>query len=208
MNITPQTVIFIGRSGAGKGIQSKLLQNFLKDSTPDIPVLYLETGACFREYIKREGYTWNRARVTTETGLRQPNFLAIWSWSQFFIDNIKGDNQHLILDGISRALNEAEALSTAFLFYHRKNPIVVFLDISNSCAERRLRLRGRSDDLIVESIASKQKWFEEDVVPAVEYYRNNPDYNFLEIDGEQAPERIHQEIMKKLLGVSGKGVMC
>lgn len=197
--MNPQTVIFIGRSGAGKGVQSKLLQDFFKKNTPDTPVLPLETGACFREYIKREGYTWDRARVGTKTGLRQPDFLAIWSWSQFFIDNIKEESHHIILDGISRALNEAKTLSTALHFYDRKNPIVAFLDISSSCAEERLRLRGRADDLVPESIARKQKWFEDDVVSAIDYYRNNPDYIFLEIDGEQSPEEVHQEIVKQIM---------
>lgn len=198
--MNPQTVIFIGRSGAGKGVQSKLLQDFFKDNTPGISVLYLETGSYFREYVKREGYTWDLARVGTKTGLRQPDFLAIWSWSQFFIDNMTEGNQHIVLDGISRALNEAKTLSTALHFYNRKDPIVVFLDISSACAEGRLRARGRADDLVPESIARKQKWFEDDVAPAVEYYRNNSDYNFLEIDGEKTPEEVHQEIVKKILG--------
>lgn len=197
--MNPQTVIFIGRSGAGKGVQSKVLQDFLKHNTPNIPLLNLETGAHFRKYTKQEGFTWSNARTVNDTGARQPDFLAVWIWSQFFIDNIKNERQHLILDGTPRSLNEAHILSTALHFYNRKNPIVVFLDISNPCAEERLRLRGRADDLDTESVARRQKWFEQDVAPAVDYYRHNPDYNFLEINGEQAPEEVHQEIVKQIV---------
>lgn len=198
--MNPQTVIFIGRSGAGKGVQSKLLQDFFKDNTPDISVLYLETGSYFRKYIKQEGRTWDYARKVNDMGGRQPDYLAVWIWSQFLIDNIKEENQHLVIDGTPRSLPEAQIFSTALTFYHRKNPLVVFLDISNPCAEKRLRLRGRPDDLSIEFVARRQKWFEDDVAPAVEYYRNNSDYNFLEIDGEKTPEEVHQEIVKKILG--------
>ena len=196
--MNPQTIIFIGRSGAGKGVQSKILQDFLREKTPNIPIICLETGAYFRKYVQQEGNTWECARKVNDTGGRQPDFLAVWIWSQFFIDNIKEGSNHLVIDGTPRSLNEAQILSTAFPFYRRENPTVVFLDISTTCAEERLRLRGRPDDLNIESVRSRQKWFEDDVAPAVEYYRNNPDYHFLEIDGEKTPEEVHQEIIKKL----------
>lgn len=198
MKVNPQTVIFIGRSGAGKGVQAKLLQSFLKDSTPNTPVLYLETGAYFRKYIKQDGFTWDRARDVNDKGARQPDFIAVWIWSQFLIENTKEGNHHLVFDGTPRSLNEAEMLSTALPFYDRKNPMVVFLDISSSCAEERLRLRGRADDLDALSIGRRQEWFENDVAPAIDYYRNNSDYIFLEIDGEQTPEEVHQEIVKQI----------
>lgn len=197
--MNPQTVIFVGRSGAGKGVQAKLLQEFFKKNTPDIPVLYLETGSYFRKYIKQDGFTWDRARNVNDKGARQSDFIAVWIWSQFLIDNIKEGDHHIVFDGTPRSLNEAEILSTAIHFYDRKNPMVVFLDISSSCAEERLRLRGRADDLDSSSIERRQGWFENDVVPAIDYFRNNPEYNFLEIDGEQTPEEVHQEIVEQIV---------
>ena len=198
MNINPQTIIFVGRSGAGKGVQSELLQVFLKKNTPDIPTLHFETGAYFRKYTQQEGYTWKCARMTNDMGMRQPDFLAVWIWSQLFIENMKEGQYHFVFDGVPRSLNEAKILGTAFSFYNLKNPIVVFLNISNTCAEERLRTRGRADDLVPGAIARKLEWFEDDVVPAIDYYRNNPEYVFLEIDGEQTPEEVHREIVKHI----------
>ena len=114
-----QTVIFIGRSGAGKGVQSANLQKFLKEKYPETPTLYIETGAHFREFVKNEGYTWERARAVNHAGGRQPEFLAVWVWAGLFIGELKG-NEHIVFDGTPRSLGEAQMLSTALPFYERK----------------------------------------------------------------------------------------
>jgi len=36
------------------------------------------------------------------------------------------------------------------------------------------------------------------VAPAVEYYRTNPSYKFLKIDGERPIEAIHADVVKQL----------
>ncbi len=190
-----QTIIFIGRSGSGKGMQSGILQNFLGEHTPETPILYIETGEHFRRHIKDSGHTWDMARKINEIGGRQPDFLAIWIWSHLFMEKIRG-GEHIIFDGMPRSLGEAKVLSTALPFYERHNPMVVFLNVSKKWAEDHLRSRGRADDLNPEVVAKRLAWFEEDVLPAVNYYRENPAYNFLEINGEQTPEEVHRDIIK------------
>jgi len=194
-----QTIIFIGRSGAGKGVQSALLQKFLDEKTPNVPLLYFETGQYFRKYIQGGGYTWNRARDSVVKGERQPDFLAVWIWAGNFIKNIKG-GEHLIFDGMSRSLGEAKMLDTALSFYERVRPTVIHLQISREEAEKRLRSRGRADDVDAEAIARRFAWYERDVIPAVDFYREDSAYRFLEINGEQSPEDVHQEIITHLMG--------
>lgn len=192
-----QTVIFIGRSGAGKGMQSGMLQEFLKKENPETPILYIETGDHFRRHIKDSGYTWDLARKVNESGSKQPSFLAVWIWSHLFIEKIRG-GEHLVFDGTPRSLDEARLLSTALPFYERKEPVVVFLNVSRKWAEERLRGRGRPDDLNPEVINRRLSWYEEDVVPAVDYYRTNPAYRFVEINGEQTPAAVFGDIVKQL----------
>ena len=48
---SPQTFVFIGRSGCGKGTQAKLLIEELKKNDPAHEVMYIETGARIREFI-------------------------------------------------------------------------------------------------------------------------------------------------------------
>lgn len=192
-----QTVIFIGRSGAGKGVQSAHLQEHLKQKYPETPTLYIETGAYFRNFIKSDGYTWDRARDVNHAGGRQPDFLAVWVWGQVFIDKLHG-NEHIVFDGTPRSLGEAKMLSTALPFYERKNPTVVFLNVSREWAEARLQGRGRPDDLKPEVINKRLSWYEQDVVPAIDYYRENSDYKFLDINGEQTPAEVFADILKGL----------
>ena len=190
-----QTIIFIGRSGAGKGMQSEHLKRHLAEHSPDAPVLYIETGTHFRKHIQDDSYSWSRARSIQENGGRQPDFLAVWIWAGVFLNEIRG-TEHLVFDGMPRSVTEARILDTAFPFYERKSPTVVFLNVSEKWAEERLRARGRADDLNPEVVAKRLAFFTKDVAPAVDYYRENPNYHFVEINGEQTPEAVFSDIRK------------
>lgn len=192
-----KTFIFIGRSGCGKGTQAKLLIERLEKAHTADKTFYLQTGQYFREFIKKEGYTNKLASKIMEEGGRQPDFLAVWIWSNAFLENIK-NKEHLIIDGTPRSLNEAYALDTAVKFYKREKPTIVYMDVSRQWSEERLLARGRADDLEIEDIRKRLDWFEDDVMPAVLFYRDNSDYNFLNINGEQTIEEVHNEIMEKV----------
>lgn len=190
----------MGRSGAGKGVQSKLLQEFFQREHPEAKLLYLETGQYFRKYVQGTGYTWGRARATNDQGGRQPDFLAAWIWSSILVETLKGD-ENVIFDGTPRSLGEAHMLHTALPFYEYERPIVFFLDVSYEEAERRLRSRGRVDDDPA-AIARRLSWYERDVVPAVDFYRTEPAYRFTSINGERAPEEVHADIVKHIVANS------
>jgi adenylate kinase family enzyme len=197
MQTKPQTFIFIGRSGCGKGTQAKLLQEKLELHTPITPVFYLETGARFRDFIQTNTYSSALSKDIMERGALQPEFLAVWNWAHLFIENLKGD-EHLILDGTPRKLDEAEVLDSAMTFYGRLNPIVIFLDVSKEFSMKRFVDRGRADDISIQAIEERMRWYDEHVVPAVRYYWQNPRYTLAHINGEQSIEDVHAEILKKI----------
>ncbi|KKT59233.1 MAG: hypothetical protein UW54_C0031G0003 [Parcubacteria group bacterium GW2011_GWC1_44_26] len=74
----------------------------------------------------------------------------------------------------------------------------MYLKVSQEWAEERLKGRGRADDLKPEVVARRFAFFEKDVVPVIEHYRNNPAYRFLEINGEQTPEQVFDDVRKGL----------
>ncbi|MFA6339249.1 MAG: nucleoside monophosphate kinase [Candidatus Paceibacterota bacterium] len=192
----PQTFIFIGRSGCGKGTQADLLIKALKEKDSSIPIQYLETGNKFREFITQENnYTSSLAREITSVGGLQPEFLAVWMWSHVFVENLKG-GEHLIIDGTPRKLQEAHVLDSAMDFYKREKPYVIYMDVSRDEAVGRLKGRNREDDTKIDSINKRLDWFETDVMPAIEYYKKNPKYKFLDIVGERPIEVIHKELME------------
>ena len=192
----PQNFIFIGMSGCGKGTQAKLLGEYLKKVDPKREVFFLETGAEFRRFIQGEGYTQRLSKKIYDEGGSQPEFLSVYMWSHLIAENFKED-EHLIVDGTPRRFHEAGALDSAFDFYSREKPYFIFLNIGKEWATERLTGRGRDDDN-QDDIKARLNWYETDVVPAINFYRNNPKYNFLEINGEQTIEKVHQDIWDKL----------
>lgn len=199
--MTPQTYIIIGRSGAGKGTQSDLLQEYIKEQDSNADILYVESGDEFREFLKRDTYASTLAQNINIEGKLQPAFLAIWVWAKSLIENLD-DKKFLIIDGTPRKINEAHVLDEAFSFYGRKNTNVIFINVSDKWAGDRLKERKRSDDT-AEGIEKRLNWFDEETMPAVEFYKNNSQYNFLEINGEQTVEEVHNEIVKNLENKNG-----
>ncbi len=104
----PQTFIFIGRSGCGKGTQADLLKEYLEKNRSN-SVFYLESGARFREFISQNSFTANLSREIMKSGGLQPAFLAIHIWSHIMIEQMN-EGKHLIIDGTPRLLDEAKIL--------------------------------------------------------------------------------------------------
>lgn len=190
----PQTFIFFGQSGSGKGTQARLLLDYLQKNS-DRKALYVETGAKMRELAARDTFTSKLVQDVMNKGGLMPEFIPVWLWTGFFIENYSGE-EHLVLDGLSRRLHEAPILDSAFDFYDIKNPIVLYLNMSRNRAFQLMKGRGRADDTD-EYINNRLDWFEENVVPASNYFRGNSRYTFVEIDGEQGIEEVHREIVSK-----------
>lgn len=192
----PQTFLFIGRSGCGKGTQAELLAAYLKKIDPTRGIFRLETGNAFREFIASDGYSQSLSRETYEKGGIQPEFLVIWIWGSAFVKRLQADD-HLILDGTPRKFHEAHVLDSAFKFYRRRKPHFIFLNVSREWAKNRLEARKRADDT-ARDIQARLDWYETDVVKAIAVFRGNPDYHFIDVDGEQPIEKVHRDIVGAL----------
>ena len=189
------TVIFIGRSGCGKGTQADLFKNRLhKRDEGRHHILYVESGQHFRHFIRGKSFTSELSNKIYENDDRQPDFLACWMWSNILLEELK-DGMHIIFDGAPRSRPEAEIVTNALHFYQRDKPVVVHLDVSRQWSEERLLKRGRSDDMTIAKIDKRLDWFDQDVKPALDYFKNNPYYRFLEINGEQSIEKVHSDIV-------------
>jgi adenylate kinase len=191
-----KTFIFVGRSGCGKGTQVDLLEEVLKQQTPEIPIVHLETGELFREFIKGGNYTHELSNKIYKSGGLQPEFLTIHLWADFFMKNMN-EKVHMTIDGTPRRLNEAEVLDTALNFYNRKDVNVILLNVSRKWSEERMLARKRVDDN-KRDINLRLDWFDADVVPAIEFFKNNSSYIFHDIDGERTIEEIHTDIVKRV----------
>ena len=195
--INPLTFIFIGRSGCGKGTQVQLFMDKLKEVRPNEPFFYLESGKRFRDFIDERKYSSELSKAIMKSGKLQPEFLAVWAWSNLMVDNME-KGQHLILDGTPRKLREAHILETAFDFYGLKGVYVIHLDITRAESKKRLAERGRMDDINPGEVDKRLDWFDNEVAPVIDFYINNPRYKYIHINSEQEIDVTHQEILEKL----------
>ena len=194
-NIEPKAFIFIGRSGCGKGTQVESFNKVIKEKT-GAETIHVETGAFFREFIKGDGYTEELTKQVLNTGGLMPESFVIGLWVSHLMKNFSG-KENLIFDGAPRKLQEAILLDGTLNFYGIKNYKVIYVNVSKEWATKRLLGRGRKDDT-EEGISKRMAWFENDVVPCVDYFKNNKNCEVLEINGEQTVEEVHAEIMKKV----------
>lgn len=186
--------VFFGRSGCGKGTQAKLLAEYLKEKGRE--VLYVETGSSFRELAKEENLTGKNILNIIKDGHLIPVFLPIWIWTGFMIKNFTG-KEDMILDGVCRRFEESVALDSAFDFYKIEKPSIILMNVSKEWSYTRMMERKRADDT-PEKIQNRLSWYERDVIPSIEYFKNKPKFNFIEINGEQSIEDVHKDIIHKL----------
>ena len=189
--------IIIGRSGCGKGTQSELLKDVLEKNGAE-KVLHITTGGGFRKFAETGSYSSKLSKDVTNSGGLSPEFLAVWNWSNIFVENLTG-GETIILDGAPRRLMEVEPLHSAIHFYgYAAHATVIYLDVSENFALSRLTERNREDDKLIENTKRKMVWFEEDILPIIDNYSHDPRYTFIHIKGEQLVEDVHKDILEKL----------
>lgn len=198
----PITVVFFGKSGSGKGTQAALLAKICEKFDPQNKFIYVETGQRFRGFAEGDTYTGKLTGEVMHAGGLMPAFVPIWTWAGLLIDEVKTGREHMVFDGVARRPDEAPILDSALQFYKREKPAILFLEVHHDVAKHRLLKRGRHDDK-EEKIAERLKWFETDVMKSVAYFKKHPYYHFMEINGDQSVEEVHEDILKAL-GISGR----
>lgn len=191
MHTSPHTFLLFGMSGSGKGTQGKLLKEYLENQGRK--VLYIETGKRFREFMNTGSFIADKVKTELDQGSLLPVFLPIWIWTEQFINEYTGE-EDLILDGLARRPHESPVVHSALDFLGRTNKKVLYIKVSEQAAFERMRSRGRDDDTD-EYIKSRIAWFDWQVRPAMSYFHAHDEYNFIEINGEQTIDAIHQSIL-------------
>lgn len=186
----------MGRSGSGKGTQADLIMKLLKELDPSRGVIYLQTGQELRQFIGGSSYTEKLAKEIYDVGGLMPEFVAIYCWVKAIVERYTG-NEHFVFDGAARKLPEAEIFGSVFSYYKLPKPWVVNVVVSREEATRRLLDRKRSDDN-KEEIEKRLAWFDTDVMPAIDLFKKDSRFNYIEVDGEKSREEIHEEIVKKV----------
>ncbi|MBP6924688.1 MAG: nucleoside monophosphate kinase, partial [Candidatus Pacebacteria bacterium] len=145
---------------------------------------------------KSETFAEKKVARTLDTGVLQPDFLTHIMWGEAMLDQLDSKS-HLLIDGFPRTVTQAHVLDDAFTFFERNNIHVINLDTPEEVVRARMESRARADDT-KKSIEERLRWYREDTLPVLEYYRARPDVHVHDINGMDTIDAVHEQILKAL----------
>ena len=191
------TVIFIGPQGSGKGTQIDKVRSVISQLDNERKLLEIQTGRLFRAMTARaDTFAKNKVTGTLSQGILQPDFLTFVLWGQEMLNELD-PSSHLLIDGFPRTVSQAQVLEGAFTFFERPLIQVINLDTPEEIVRERMLGRARADDT-PESIENRLRWYREDTLPVLEYYRHQGNAIVHDIDGNNSIESVHEQILTAL----------
>ena len=190
-----KTFVFFGIVGSGKGTQVKLLQEFLKEKDGKESV-YVSPGHEYRKLIETDSFTGSLVKGPLSGGELLPGFLTDAIVANILISSLSID-KNLIADGYPRAVEQSISFEKMMNFYKRENIKIIYIELSKEEAIKRMKLRGRHDDTD-EGIAKRFDEYKNNVVLAMNYFKDKKKYEIYSINGEQTIENVHKDIIKAL----------
>ena len=211
-----RNIIFLGRSGSGKGTQAELLMK-------KFALANIDTGDILRRLAKKNDKFGKTVLETISHGKLVPIWLVIYCWLDQLlkVPSKKG----IIMEGSPRQLEEAKTLEEVFSWLGREDFRVVYLQTSAKEVTQRLltrricskcgkefslnftpnlkncshcggKLVRRKDDY-PKAIKNRMLFFQKKILPVINYFRKKK--MVVEVNGEGSVQEIHKRILKKLL---------
>ena len=211
----PLNIIFLGRSGSGKGTQAELLIKRFK-------LVNIDTGDILRGLTKRKDKFGKTVLETISKGKLVPIWLVTYCWmgQLLKIPSKKG----IIMEGSPRLLEEAKILEQVFSWLNRENFKVIYLQTSEKEVTKRLLVRRicskcgmefslsltpnlkkcshcggkliRRKDDYPKAIKNRMLFFQKKILPVINYFQKKKIVIY--VDGEGSVQEIHNRILKKL----------
>jgi adenylate kinase len=191
-----KTVIFIGPQGSGKGTQIEKLKALL-ESKDRRRVVDIQTGRRFRALAAtQETFAEDKVATALNSGQLQPDFMCTILWGRAMLDQLD-DKSHLLIDGFPRTVGQIPDLDDAFAFFERGTLDVINLATPEEVVRARMESRARADDT-ADSIEARLRWYKEDTLPVIEYYRTRPNTRVHDLDGTDTIDGVHSQIVTAL----------
>ena len=180
--------IVLGPPGSGKGTQSELLAKKLSAAR-------IVLGDLIREFIKGASPEAVEAKKRYDQGIPQPDEVATMLLKQKLTD-IR-DSEVAVFDTYPLSMGEARDLTQIIVELGISEYKVIFLNVPKEEVVKRITIRGqaRTDDK-PEIAAARYDEYDKRNAPIKEFYRSQG--TLIEVNGDQAIEKVHEEIMQKL----------
>lgn len=210
-------LIIAGPQGSGKGIQAEFLSQ-------KFGLVHLETGKIFRRLTEQKTSLGKKIAAWLKGGKIVSDQLTLKLVSPFLTQ--RNLDKGIIFDGFPRRLSQIKWLDKKTAEKGSQIDRLLFLKISQEESIRRLSSRrvcpqcGRNFNLLTmppkkdelcddcqvkliirsdetpEALEKRLKEYREETDPMIDYYRQKG--KVVEINGEQLPEKVFQDILKAL----------
>ncbi len=180
-------IIFLGLAGSGKSTQGQLLATKLHCP-------WVSTGNLLRQKMDAK----------TQQEMLEGKIIDDKHTFRVLDEEFKrigADKHDFVLDGSPRTMEQAQWLVKKANLGEIKIKGIIHLNISGQVAEKRLLSRRRPDDHQT-AIAERFREYQDAILPIVDYLKQQG-LAIYEIDGNQAPEAVAQDILK-VLGIQSE----
>lgn len=174
-------IILMGIVGAGKGTQAKLLA----DHTGYEPI---STGELLRKYATEDQHR----RMLAGELLGDEEIIAM---VDKVLDEVE-DPSKCMLDGFPRSVSQTEWLLEQLEQGRFELTAFIHLIVSEEVVRERMMHRGRPDDT-PETITKRFLEYHTVTEPVLAYLEQR-DVKVYDVDGDQEPEAVHQDVCRAL----------
>lgn len=216
----PLVLVFLGKSGAGKGTQLDLIrEKFGFD--------FIGSGELLRTRKKEKDFTGQKIASVIDKGglIETPVIFSLWMAEFERLKNRDVPIKGIVLDGSPRKIREAYLMEEALNWYEwNDNFKAILIDVTDEevftrIANRRIctqcneivpyigelrklkncpkcqgELITRPEDADVEAVKKRLDWFAEEVTPVIDFYKKQD--KLVVVDGNQQIEEIFEDILK------------
>ena len=184
-------IIFFGPPGAGKGTQAKIISEFLN-------VPHLSTGDILRKKLSDKDDLANELRNIMSSGILVSDDIL----NSIVSTRLKNEeNNGFILDGYPRTIKQSDFLNNFLLKTSNSIEYIFNIELNFEILKSRILKRSseenREDDNI-DVIQTRYNEYLNSTEEVTNYYRDNYNNIFHEIDGSMQIQEITEKIMQIL----------
>jgi adenylate kinase len=180
-----QSIIFMGKTGCGKGTQAHRLAE-------ELGFQVFSTGDRVRELAASETSLGHHIRDIHISGW-VPEWLASYLFAHAVLDEHIDDG--LVFESVARKPEEAKKLHEMHVMLNRPY-IVLHLDTPDEVVLERMRGRGREGYDIEENMQKRMRAFYDETVHSIEFFREQG--KVVDIDGAKSPDEVYQDVVKAI----------
>lgn len=180
-----QSIIFMGKTGCGKGTQAHRL-------AADFGYDLFSTGDRVRALSNEDTSLGRHIRDIHMSGW-VPEWLASYLFAKAILEE---DIDHgLVFESVARKPEEAKKLHEMHHMLNRSY-VVLHLDAADEVVIDRMRKRQRDASDSEENIKKRLQAFYDETVRSLEFFREQG--KVVDIDATRSPDEVYQEVLKAI----------